>query len=119
MEAFTFVFYTAVTAPLVGFLVYPSDPFRAFDDVVGATAILAVSVYAGLAALIGVWLSTKKRWAILRGGSSIGVFVGLSLFPIFFLVLFLGGPITLAYMALAGKVHGIALKSIYCIDLKA
>lgn len=119
MKAFTFVFYTAVTAPLVGFLVYPSDPLRAFDDMVGATAILAVSAYAGLVALIGVWLSTKKRWEILRGGSSIGVFVGLSLFPLFFLVLFFGGPITLAYTALSGKVHGIALKGIYGIDLKA
>jgi hypothetical protein len=113
----TFLYYFLVAIPLLSFVVYPASPEKVLESSTELIAISSISIYISCMAVLGLWLSVAKKWRLLQSASSIGLFAGFSIFPMFILLFFLAGPVILGYLAVAGSLHGFILKKVHHVKL--
>lgn len=109
----TFVFYLVFSIPVLSVIVQPADPINAIIDKKTMLALLAIAIYISFFSVFITWLAISKNVRFLQSGSSIGVAVSFSVFPLFFLLYFLAGPILIFYFSVIGFVHGKILTKVH------
>lgn len=112
----SFFYFLVISMPVIGFIIDPVKPLSFTLSFSGFWPVFAISVYVGIASMVILSCAVKSKYRMLQSWGSAGLAISFFIFPMYFLLFFLGGPILMVYYAIMGWVFGTIFGKWYGIQ---